>query len=185
MKHCGFKTDFIRPDHTYSVLSRYNGIGSLKLSISTAHNQRTNNLYTNGGHRTNGRQHGDTDSSYAEMTANGLPNIKNDNSILANKLKHSDKQMHDLKTNAKFNLGRKLPKNRQTLDTIYANEPNTANKRDANKKSIPKITSTNSIYSTSTISNSSLQEYDDNELDTTELAKYMRQINKEIHHDTK
>lgn len=51
-------------------------------------------------------------------------------------------------------------------------------------KSIPTIRSSNSIYSMSTISNSSLQEYDDHEMDTTELAKYMRQINNEIRHET-
>lgn len=168
------------------MLSRYNGIGSLKLSIGTANNQRTSNPCISevtrmdiASHRTD-----TTDSTYAELPSECTPMSKNTNSIRNSmKTNHHGKHdgINDLKTNKSFNLNRKLAKNRQKHDINAA--ITVANGKKT--KCIPKITSTNSIYSTSTISNSSLQEYVDNELDTTELAKYMRQINNEIHHDTK
>lgn len=166
------------------MLSRYNGIGSLKLSIATAHNRRTSNIYINDVPQKDTRNHqiDATDTTYADMNSECSPALDNVRSMRStSKLNTTSpqSQLNDLKANAKFHLKRKPLKSRQKSDI---NEKNT-NCRKQNI--IPKITSTNSIYSTSTISNSSLQEYDDNELDTTELAKYMRQINKEIHHDTK
>lgn len=186
MKHCGFGTDY-RPDHNYSMLSRYNGIGSLKLNM--AHNQRTSNPYISEVTRTDiaGHRNDTTDSTYAEIPSELSPMARMANAMRkAGKTNHSKKEINDLNANAKFNLSRKPPKNQQKTASIHhTNEPNTATIHGRKSKCIPKIKSTNSIYSTSTISGSSLQEYDDNELDTTELAKYMRQINNEIHHDTK
>lgn len=172
------------------MLSRYNGIGSLKLSIATAHNRRTSNIYINDVPQKDIHNHqiDVTDSTYADVTSECSSALENARAMRkTSKLNQTPppNQQNDLKANAKFNLRRKPLKSRQKCETNRTHQPNTA----ANgriQKCIPKITSTNSIYSTSTISNSSLQEYDDNELDTTELAKYMRQINKEIiHHDTK
>lgn len=171
------------------MLSRYNGIGSLKLSIAAAHNQRTSNPYISEVTRTDiaGNRNDTTDSAYAEMPSELSPMARMAQAMRkAGRNNHPKKEINDLNANAKFNLSRKPPKNLQKTDSIHHNnEPNTAIAHGRKQKCIPKIKSTNSIYSTSTISNSSLQEYDDNELDTTELAKYMRQINNEIHHDTK
>lgn len=190
MKHCGFGTDYIRPDHTYSMLSRYNGIGSLKMSIGNAHNhQRTSNPYIMSevtrmdiaGHRND-----TTDSTYADLPSECLPTK---NAVLTRKTgkqNHPNTDTNDLKANAQFNLSRKPWKGRKANhEPIHTIEQNVA-ANGRQQKCIPKITSTNSIYSgTSTISNSSLQEYDDNELNTTELARYMRKINHDIHHDAK
>ncbi|XP_055323511.1 pyrokinin-1 receptor-like [Sitodiplosis mosellana] len=189
MKHCGFGTDY-RPDHTYSMLSRYNGIGSLKLSMAAAHNQRISNPYISEVTRTDiaGQRNDNdtTDSAYAERPNDLSPMARMANAMRkAGKANQLKKEINDLNANAKFNLSRKpLKKNQQKSDSIHqTNEPNTVITGHGRKqKCIPKITSSNSICTT--ISNSSLQEYDD-ELDTTELAKYMRQINNEIHHDTK
>lgn len=174
------------------MLSRYNGIGSLKLSIATAQNRRTSNIYMN-----DVPQKDAADSTYAEGTSecssalNAItPTQPKSNGKLNNtiNIQTAQKQNNDLKTTAttKFNLRRKPPKSRQPKSTTNNIEPNRTNQQNSftsngrKQKCIPRITSA------STISNSSLQEYDDNELDTTELAKYMRQINKEIiHHDTK
>lgn len=189
MKHCGFGTDY-RPDHTYSMLSRYNGIGSLKLSMAAAHNQRTSNPYISEVTRTEiaGHRNDTTDTTYAEIPSELSPMARMANAMRKAGRNLPKKEINDLNANAtKFNLLRKPLKNQQKTDhTKDANNTVTAIAHGRkNQKCIPKIKSTNSIYSTSTISNSSLQEYDDNELDTTELAKYMRQINNEIHHDTK
>lgn len=190
MKHCGFGTDY-RPDHTYSMLSRYNGIGSLKLSMAAAHNQRTSNPYISEVTRTDitGHRNDANDSAYTERSNELSPMARMANAMRkAGKSNHVKKEVNDLNANAKFNLSRKSPKKHQQItDSIHlASDPNaTTTGNGRKKKCIPKIKSNNSIYSNSTtISNSSLQEYDD-ELDTTELARYMRQINNEIHHDTK
>lgn len=204
IKHCGFGTDYIRPD-TYSMLSRYNGIGSLKLSIATAtHNRRTSTAYINDVTKTlQNHQIDATDSTYAEIPSECTPTLSDEQDVnyvqRTNQLKqltiatspsslpqYHRRKINDLNnSNERFNLSRIALKSRQKSDANHnTNELNAlADGRKA--KCIPKITSTNSIYSTSTISNSSLQEYDNNEFDTAELAKYMRQINEEIHHDTK
>lgn len=208
IKHCGFGTDYIRPD-TYSMLSRYNGIGSLKLSIATAtNNRRTSNIYINDVSKKmqNHHQIDATDSTYAEIPSECTPALldeqdanhvrqssKLNQSVPPPQHHHHSRKINDLNNlNGRFNLSQIASKSRQKNDANHnTNELNAVVGGDGSSnggrktKSIPKITSTNSIYSTSTISNSSLQEYDDNELDTTELAKYMRQINKEIHHDAK
>lgn len=188
MKHCGLGTDYIRPDHTYSMLSRYNGIGSLKLSIATAQNQRTSNPYITDVTRMDmaGHRNDVTNSTYGDLPNDCSPTTKAMGRMhKPSDAVHAKNQINDLKAKAPFNLSRKPPKNRQKVDKKHNPMPNTAAQIKKQQKSIPKITSTNSIYSTSTISNSSLQEYDDNELDTMELAKYMRQINNNIHHDGK
>lgn len=199
MKHCGFGSDYIRPDHTYSMLSRYNGVGSLKLSIVTPQNRRTSNIYINDVSQKDIRNHqmDATDSTYADVTSECSQSLENPtviqpksngklNNTAHTKQSRTQNQINDLKITAtKFNLRRKPPKNRSntnnnTTDPNYMNQSNAMSGNSRKQKCIPRITSA------STISNSSLQEYDDNELDTTELAKYMKQINKEIiHHDTK
>lgn len=205
IKHCGFGTDYIRPD-TYSMLSRYNGIGSLKLSIATAtNNRRTSNIYINDVSKKmqNHHQIDATDSTYAEIPSECTPalldeqdanHVRQSSKLNQSAPQHHSRKIKDLNNlNGRFNLSQIASKSRQKNDANHnTNELNAVVGDDGGgdghgrkPKCIQKITSTNSIYSTSTISNSSLQEYDDNELDTTELAKYMRQINKEIHHDAK
>lgn len=195
----------MRPD-TYSVLSRYNGIGSLKLSIANAtNNRRTSNIYINDvSKKMQNHQIDATDSTYAEIPSECTPALLDEQdatdvrqSSLLNQSsspQHHSKKINDLNhSNGRFNLSQiALKGRRQKNDANHnTNELNTmvgGGGHGRKAKGIQKITSTNSIYSTSTISNSSLQEYDDNELDTTELAKYMkdwRQTNKEIHHDAK
>lgn len=185
IKHCGLGSEYIRPDRTYSMLSRYNGIGSLKLSIGATNNQRTSNPCISEVTRMDITTHRNdiTDSTYGELPSIHSPKKLNSIRKLS-KINHhgtNDDDINDLKVNKSFIFNRKSANNRQKHNT---NAPNTAVNGKL-PKTIPKITSTNSIYSTSTISNSSLQEYVDNELDTTELAKYMRQINKEINHESK
>lgn len=209
IKHCGFGSDYMRPD-TYSMLSRYNGIGSLKLSIANAtNNRRTSNIYINDVSKKmqNHHQIDATDSTYAEIPSECAPALLDEqdathvrqSSILnqsSSSPQHHSRKINDLNNlNGRFNLSQIASKGRrQKNDANHnTNELNTMvgggdGGHGRKAKGIQKITSTNSIYSTSTISNSSLQEYDDNELDTTELAKYMkdwRQTNKEIHHDAK
>lgn len=185
------------------MLSRYNGIGSLKMSIGgNAHNQRTSNPYISDVARIDLASHrNDTaDSTYGELPIDCSssppppPTTATSTSKTTNLLRkkfgkhnpNNNTEFNDLKATTKFNLSRKPPKKNQIKkhEPIHTIEQNST-MHGRKMKTIPKITSTNSIYSTSTISNSSLQEYDDNELDTTELAKYMRQINNEIHHDAK
>lgn len=211
MKHCGFGSDYMRPD-TYSMLSRYNGIGSLKLSIANAtNNRRTSNIYINDvSKKMQNHQIDATDSTYAEIPSECTPALLDESahvrqSSISNQSSSSSPQHHSRKLNdlnhlnGRFNLSQIASKSRrQKNDANHnTNELNKivgsggggiGNTHGRKAKGIQKITSTNSIYSTSTISNSSLQEYDDNELDTTELAKYMkdwRNTNKEIHHDAK
>lgn len=174
------------------MLSRYNGIGSLKLSIATAQNRRTSsNIYINDVPHKGIQSHqmDVTDATYAEIPSECSATLEPANTIRkSSKTNHMQNRINDLKLNGRFNLSRKMPKNRPNPVTSLPNAvESNAIDNGRKQKCIPKITSTNSIYSTSTISNSSLKEYElsDDNLDTTELAKYMRQINKEIHHDTK
>lgn len=186
------------------MLSRYNGIGSLKLSIPTAtHNRRTSNIYINDVSKKMQNHHHQidaTDSTYAEIPSECTPALLDEHDV--NHMRQSSKEnqsspqnrsrkINDLNSvNGQFKLSQIASKSRRQKNDANHNT-NVSNATGGNgghghkTKCIPKIISTNSIYSTSTISNSSLQEYDDNELDTAELAKYMRQINKEIHRDTK
>lgn len=214
IKHCGFGPDYIRPD-TYSMLSRYNGIGSIKLSIAAAtHNRRTSNVYTNDFTKTMQHHHQmDTiDSTYAEIPSECTPALSDEHHDDLNHVQRANKlnqtttttattttslsipQSHSRKTNDLSSISERISlsqislTSRQKSDANHnTNELKTIADGSGNQgcklKCIQKMTSTNSIYSTSTISNSSLQEYDDDELDTAELAKYMRQINKEINHD--
>lgn len=191
MKHCGLGTDYIKPEHTYSVLSRYNGIGSLKISM--AQNRRTSNPYISDVSRIDmstmqKNPSGAGDSSYMECVsiAGQLTNNSNNNTKFQSNNEHKD--LSDIKANNITNnqetsqmLNNKLRKQQQHQRLL----DKTKFKPKIIQKPIPTIRSTNSIYSMSTISNSSLQEYDDQEMDTTELAKYMRQINNEIRHEKK
>lgn len=192
--HCGLggASDDIKPEHTYSVLSRYNGIGSIKLA-GGPHNRRTSNPYIGDVSRIDmvAMQKA---PAYMECVsiAGQLTNNSNNNSKL-----HTSNERNDLNNVQARNI-----KNREsTNDILHNGQQNeqqqsllqqqqhrllekTKFKTKIVNKSIPTIRSNNSIYSMSTISNSSLQEYDDHEMDTTELAKYMRQINNEIRHET-
>lgn len=169
------------------MLSRYNGIGSLKLSIGAANKRRTSNPYISDVMRTDidGHHNDKTDSTYADLPIQCSPTPVTNNSIRKlGKFNHSKKDINDLNAKTQFNLSRKSSKIQQKHDSIHTIEANTM-AHGRKLKCIPKITSTNSIYSTSTTSNLSLQEYDDNELDPNELAVYMRQIKNEINHDAK
>lgn len=204
MKHCGFGTDY-KPEHTYSVLSRYNGgMGSLKLSMAATNNQRTSNPYINEMAKTMHIPHMQNDTTYAE-SPNEYPcpsitdqlskkMINNPTTCSSNNEHQNDLNIikSQMSTNHQSNstLIKHVDKNKPPKFEMHhiVDKPKhivNGNNNNNQQKSIPKITSTNSIYSSSTISNSSLQEYDDNELDTTELAKYMKQINNEIRHETK
>lgn len=168
------------------MLSRYNGIGSLKFSIGGSNNQRTSNPCITEVSRLDLQNNriDMTDSTYREIPSECMPLAKNTDPIRKlSKTNHHGIHdvVKDLKANTPLNLNRKFAKSRQNRNIGATKTAANGNK----PKCIPKITSASSICSSSTISNSSLQEYVDNELDTTELAKYMRQINNEIHHDAK
>lgn len=176
------------------MLSRYNGIGSLKLGITGAHNQRTSNPYISEVMRTtditNGHRNDNSDSTYGELTSDCSPmqlkNVGNSMRTVDGKINHHpNNEKIDLNANARFNLSRKKASKNQQKQKPSFIKLNSSGHGRKSPNCIPKIKSTNSIYSTSTISNSSLQEYDDNELDTNELAKNLRKINNDIHHDAK
>lgn len=186
MMHCGLggTSDDIKPEHTYSVLSRYNGIGSIKLT-GGSHNRRASNPYIGDVSRIDmmAMQKTPTYASIAgQLTSNSNNNSKLHTSNERNDL--NDVQAKNIKNNESIIDNQRSGQHHEQQQQKQRLLERTKYKPKIINKSIPTIQSSNSIYSMSTISNSSLQEYDDHEMDTTELAKYMRQINNEIRHET-
>lgn len=203
MKHVRIGTNCMKPEHTYSMLSRYNGLGSMKMSTTaTNNNQRSSNPYISDMARieiANIRDDTTIDSTYAQLPDECIPMSTNNDSALQ-KLNTNNKfttnnNKNDLKTKSKLrSMNEKNRRQKIEMQRIQKNSKRQSNRsnnhnnnNDCNKKAtktektIPKITSNNSICSASTISNTNLQEYD-TELNSEELAKYMRQINNEIRH---
>lgn len=200
--HCclGGGSDDIKPEHTYSVLSRYNGVGSIKLA-GGPHNRRTSNPYIGDVSRIDmvAMQKSPTYIECASI-AGQLTSNSNNNSKLPTSNERNDLngvQMKNIKNSESTRMlvdnrrsGQQQEQQKQQQHQQLQQQQQqrlldkTKYKAKILNKSIPTIRSSNSIYSMSTISNSSLQEYDDHEMDTTELAKYMRQINNKIRHET-
>lgn len=194
-------TDYIRPEHTYSVLSRYNGISSLKLAgtatTGIGANRRPSNPYIGdisqridmaaNVHKKIASPCSDNgDASYMNCsTIAGQLTSTSNNNTERNDL-NGIKMKHITNCEPSHMLNNKRRKAQpSSYQRVLDKTKFKTNVVSTNSKPIPTIRSTNSIYSMSTISNSSLQEYDDQEMDTAELAKFMRQINNEIRHDTK
>lgn len=265
-KHCGIGGEYIKRNHTYSALSRCNGMGSFKMTIAGAHNQRmspygnemrrlsmsnsrngndgANNAArtpTHGGRNDiNNSLGGKDDDRYrqrfvsvssqstllttiSKSDGNGVITMKsgdcginNNIDTVAEKLNKTASNLDDKLTdggsaNKHPQLGRsgkqatqagpstlgtiaeKLKRRVMLFKTTSSSTPGAASSTNANNgittntassrhRDGRKLEKGNSVDSanTNTISNSSLQEMDDDEFDSTELAKYMGQINNEI-----
>lgn len=121
------------------------------------------------------------ESASVKMNTNDKFTAKNHKTDL--KTKSKLRSLNEKNRRQKFEMQRIHKDSKRQSDRNYNqnNNNNCSKKATKIEKTIPKITSTNSIWSASTISNTSLQEYD-TELNSEELAKYMRQINNEIRH---
>lgn len=256
-KHCGIGGDYIKRNHTYSALSRCNGMGSFKMTIAGANNQRLspygnelrrlsmsnsrngndggNNptgIPTNSGSEDINRKDDDRYrqrfvsvssqstllTTISKADGNGVITMKsgdcginNNIDTVAEKLNRSSSnpngmnasRHHGQHSNKQSSQGTSSPSTLGTIaeklkrrvllfkttsnsasGTSTANTANinTTNSNGSRHRDGRKLEKGNSVDSanTNTISNSSLQEVDDDEFDSTELAKYMGQINNEI-----
>lgn len=178
------------------MLSRCNGVPTLRHSMSAVNtSQHARNPYRNDMTRINTVHKFETIESICEPQDDATSNNTNNNvhkkafanisTINENMHLSEDKDKHNvpfvqIKLNAMTERIRKnieFLKNRN--NNSGQNEPIT---NTQSTKDMPKITSKVSINSTvsSTISNSSLQEVDDEELNSEDLAKYMSQVNTTI-----
>lgn len=246
-KHCGIGGNYIKRNHTYSALSRCNGMGSFKMTIAAANNQRAS-PYNNEQRRLsqsnarnsnvsaigpvlnsgNEEMHKDDDhyrqrfvsvssqstllTTISKNDTNGVVTMKSgdcgiNNNVDAKSKSNavSQKQMRNsgASSSRQAHMSSQANQNPSTLGTIAeklrrrvmlfktnsnssqgGSSSNAANddttQGEERHRDGRKLEKGNSIDSANTISNSSLQEVDDDEFDSNELAKYMGQINNEI-----
>lgn len=177
------------------MLSRCNAIPTLRHSISATN---TSQLNRNGRHefnRINTVHKFETIDSAGEPTDEGQTSNNTNNNIqkkafahigVINENKHlnDDKDIYSVPlVKTKLNaMTEKIRKNIELLKNRNNNDVNEVTANGQAGKDMTKITSKASINSTvsSTISNSSLQEVDEDEFNSEDLAKYMNQINSTI-----
>lgn len=264
-KHCGIGGDYIKRNHTYSALSRCNGMGSFKMTIAGANNQRlspygnemrrlsmSNSRNGNDGpnnptgiqknNKNNDINTKDDDryrqrfvsvssqstllTTISKADGNGVITMKSGDCGINNNIdtvteklirsssnpngklsdginpkkhhEHSNKQPSQTSsttTSTPSTLGTIAEKLKRRVmlfkttsnstsgtSSANVNNSNQQNPNCSRHRDDRKLEKGNSVDSanTNTISNSSLQEVDDDEFDSTELAKYMGQINNEI-----